>query len=55
MKNTLILVFSAAFYTLAGLAAAQEPTNPPPPRAGLTITAAEFPDGGVIEGGQIPS
>jgi len=41
--------FCAALVTLGiAVSPAQEPNNPPPPRAGLTITAAEFPDGGVI-------
>jgi|SRR5581483_4580744 len=48
MQITRRLVFSALCTLGIGLAAAQEPANPPPPRAGLTITASEFSDGSVI-------
>ena len=51
MRITGRLAFWAALVSLGMSAAvAQEKggNNPPPPRAGLTLTAAEFPDGGVI-------
>jgi len=41
--------FCATLVILAtGDCAAAQATNPPPPRAGLTLTAAEFPDGALI-------
>jgi Raf kinase inhibitor-like YbhB/YbcL family protein len=49
MKIKQVTTFCAAMITLGiGVTVAQAPNNPPPPRAGLTITASEFPDGGVI-------
>jgi Raf kinase inhibitor-like YbhB/YbcL family protein len=51
MRIAVKLAFLAALVSLGiDVATAQEKgnNNPPPPRAGLTLTAAEFPDGGVI-------
>jgi len=49
MRTKRVFTFCAALVTLGvGVSAAQAQNNPPPPRAGLTINAADFPDGGVI-------
>jgi Raf kinase inhibitor-like YbhB/YbcL family protein len=49
MINTLTLLICVALCNFGIQSArAQQPNNPPPPRAGLTITAPDFEDGAVI-------
>ena len=49
MKPVLNGFLSIAVCTLGiACAEAQQPNNPPPPRAGLTVSAPDFPDGGMI-------
>ena len=49
MKAALQVISPAVLMLLAICSVgAQQPNNPPPPRAGLTITAPDFPDGSMI-------
>ena len=49
MRSARMFVFFVALCTAGtSVAWAQQPNNPPPPRAGLTLIAPEFTDGAVI-------